>query len=96
MRIFVELSDPTAGLTCCREHCPFKGSCSNHESASSSRKEEGFSPLLFEENGQFYCGTCDEKPERPNSYPKATMGVGQVALNDNFDFVYPHFEVNNV
>lgn len=47
-------------IGCLSKTCPFRSECANHATAGDFRVEDGFTPELFEENGQFYCRTKKE------------------------------------
>lgn len=73
------------GIDCLDNGCPYKRECANHRTAGDYRSEGGFTPDLFEDNGQFFCRTKTLPANQEISYgsfPSESMGQGELIFKD--------------
>lgn len=66
-KINVKIYDQ-GGVDCTVEHCVFKFECANHKTAGDYRNEDGFTPDITEEDGQFLCATKDAPMDDDETY----------------------------
>lgn len=68
------------GIGCLSETCPYNRECANHVTAGDFRSEDGFTPLLIELHGEYFCSSYDGKldPNRIRPWPMRHSKYGAI------------------